>query len=171
MDTEELLKEHVAMLRHHQKPPRNVNLELSASFSVLDRVALFITERVGTFGFFLVIITWTTIWLGWNLIAPIGARFDPAPAFVLWLVISNGIQLMLMPLVMIGQNLQGRHSELRAESDFEVNIKAEHELEAVLLSLEHQSNQLVRHEALLKDVLERLNVNVSAVSKADESNP
>lgn len=108
----------LAARSHHRKHPRNVNQEMISSFSLLDRVALFITERVGSFAFFLIIITWTVIWLGWNLLAPIGARFDPAPAFVLWLVISNGIQPMLMPLVMVGQNLQGRHSELRAGSDF-----------------------------------------------------
>jgi uncharacterized membrane protein len=39
------------------------------------------------------------------------------------------IQIMLMPLIMVGQNLQGRHSELRAENDFEVNVKAEMEIE------------------------------------------
>jgi uncharacterized membrane protein len=35
------------------------------------------------------------------------------------------IQLFLMPLIMIGQNLQGRHAEQRAESDIEVNVRAE----------------------------------------------
>ncbi len=39
------------------------------------------------------------------------------------------IQMFLMPLIMIGQNLQGRHAEARAEADFEVNIKAEREIE------------------------------------------
>jgi len=44
-----------------------------------------------------------------------------------------------MPLIMIGQNLQGRHAEARAESDFEVNIKAEAEVETILLHLEQQN--------------------------------
>jgi uncharacterized membrane protein len=47
-----------------------------------------------------------------------------------------------MPLIIIGQNLQGRHAEARAESDFEVNVEAEREIEAILLHLEHQ-NQLI----------------------------
>jgi uncharacterized membrane protein len=54
----------------------------------------------------------------------------------LWLFLSNLIQIFLMPLIMVGQNLQGRHAEARAEADFEVNTKAEREIEAILLHLE-----------------------------------
>jgi uncharacterized membrane protein len=45
---------------------------------------------------------------------------------------------------MIGQNLQGRHSEARAESDFEINVKAEKEIEAILLHLEQQNILMLR---------------------------
>lgn len=122
-----------------QHRARNVNEQMQDSFSPLDRIALVITTHVGTFGFFLIILSWTVLWLGYNLIAPEGARFDPAPAFVLWLFISNMIQIFLMPLIMVGQNLQGRHAELRAENDFEINQKAEQEVEAILLHLEKQA--------------------------------
>lgn len=63
-------------------------------------------------------------------------RFDPYPAFVLWLFISNMLQIFLMPLLMIGQNLQGRHAEIRARSDYEVKVKAESEVDAILMHLE-----------------------------------
>ncbi len=36
-----------------------------------------------------------------------------------------------MPLIMIGQNLQSKHSEMRAEEDFIVNKKAESEVEKI----------------------------------------
>jgi hypothetical protein len=52
------------------------------------------------------------------------------------------IQIFLMPLIMIGQNLQGEHSDARAEADFEVNTRAEMEIENILLHLENQ-NQLI----------------------------
>jgi uncharacterized membrane protein len=38
------------------------------------------------------------------------------------------IQIFLMPLIMVGQNLQGKHSEIRAENDYEINLKAEKEI-------------------------------------------
>jgi uncharacterized membrane protein len=62
------------------------------------------------------------------MFAPKEFRFDPYPAFVLWLFISNMIQIFLMPLIMVGQNLQGKHSEIRAENDYEINLKAEKEI-------------------------------------------
>lgn len=79
-------------------------------------------------GFFMIIFFWTVGWLGWNMFAPVNLRFDPYPAFVLWLFISNMIQIFLMPLIMIGQNLQGKHAEIRAENDYQVNLKAEKEI-------------------------------------------
>jgi uncharacterized membrane protein len=63
--------------------------------------------------------------------------------FVFWLFISNMIQILLMPLLMIGQNIQGRQSEARAEHDLDVNIKAEAEIETILNHLERQNDMLM----------------------------
>ena len=70
-------------------------------------------------------------------------QFDPPMAFVFWLFISNVIQILLMPLIMVGQNVQGTHSELRAEHDLEVNVKAEEEIEVILRHLEYQNTMLI----------------------------
>ena len=103
--------------------------------SRLDRLALWITERVGSMGFFVVIFAWTVIWLSWNMLAPRAIRFDPFPGFVLWLFISNMIQLFLMPLILIGQNLQAKESDQRAKNDYKVNCKAELEIEEIKTSI------------------------------------
>jgi uncharacterized membrane protein len=94
-------------------------------------------------GFFVLIFAWTVLWLGWNILAPEKARFDPYPAFVLWLFLSNLIQLFLMPLIMIGQNLQSQHSEIRAETDFKINELAEMENETILIHLENQNELII----------------------------
>jgi len=131
-------------LKKLRKPVRNVNVEHKKSLSRLEQFAVWITDHVGSMGFFLVIFCWTISWLGWNTLAPRESRFDPFPAFVLWLFVSNVLQIFLMPLIMIGQNLQGRHSEARAESDFDVNVKAEREIEAILLHLEQQNELILK---------------------------
>ena len=131
-------------LKKLRKPITNVNVKHRESLSKLEKIAVKVTDSVGSMGFFLIILTWTLIWLGWNTLAPKEARFDPFPAFVLWLFISNMIQIFLMPLIMIGQNLQGRHSEKRAESDFEVNVRAEKEIEVILMHLEHQNELMLK---------------------------
>lgn len=132
----------LAELRRRRAPVRNVNSEHGEHLSRLDRLALLITNHVGTMGFFLLIVGWTILWLGWNLLAPTRLQFDPPTAFVFWLFISNMIQIFLMPLLMVGQNLQSRHAELRAQSDYEINVRAEHEIDAILQHLEYQNTLL-----------------------------
>ena len=129
-------------IKKYRKPLRNVNVEHHEHLSSLDLFAVRITDNIGTMGFFFIIFFWTLIWLGWNLFGPSEFQFDPYPAFVLWLFISNMLQLLLMPLIMIGQNLQGKHAEARAEADFEVNAKAEQEIETILTHLENQNEVL-----------------------------
>jgi uncharacterized membrane protein len=123
---------------------RNVNIEHKKSLTRLEKFAVLITDKIGSMGFFIIICVWTFVWLGWNTLGPKESRFDPFPAFVLWLFLSNVLQIFLMPLIMIGQNLQGRHAEKRAESDFEVNVKAEKEIETILLHLERQNDLMLK---------------------------
>lgn len=136
-------------IKRSRKPLRNVNMEHKGELSSLDLFAIWITSHIGTMGFFFVIFFWTIIWFGWNTLGPLEFQFDPYPAFVLWLFISNMIQIFLMPLIMIGQNLQGQHAERRAEADFEVNTKAEQEIEAILTHLENQ-------EEVMQEILEKI---------------
>ena len=45
---------------------------------------------------------------------------------------------------MVGQNLQSDHAEVRAEADFEVNTKAELEIETILIHLENQNKIILQ---------------------------
>jgi uncharacterized membrane protein len=135
-------------IRKLRKPARNVNEVHAEGLTRLERFAVWITKHIGTMGFFLIIFCWTVLWLSWNTLSPKSLRFDPYPAFVFWLFISNMIQIFIMPLIMLGQNLQGRHSEIRAEADFDVNVRAEREIETILQHLENQNElilKIVRH--------------------------
>lgn len=107
---------------------KNTNHVYKNNLKSSELFAIWITERIGTIGFFIIILFWTATWLGWNMFGPVHLRFDPYPAFVLWLFISNMIQIFLMPLLMVGQNLQAKRAEIRAENDYNVNIKAEKEI-------------------------------------------
>jgi uncharacterized membrane protein len=144
MDSESKNIPSLSELRNYRRPIRNINIEHRQQFTKLERFAVWITKRIGSPGFFLIILIWTVLWLGWNVFAPAPSRFDPFPAFVLWLFISNMIQIFLMPLIMIGQNLQGRHAEARAEEDFNVNTKSEKEIEAILMHLEKQDEMILK---------------------------
>ena len=95
------------------------------------------------------------------MLAPGRLQFDPPMAFVFWLFISNVIQILLMPLIMVGQNVQGIHSELRAEHDLEVNVKAEEEIEVILRHLEYQNTMLIA-------MLSKLGVSVAEAMRVNK---
>ncbi|MCC6485804.1 MAG: DUF1003 domain-containing protein [Armatimonadetes bacterium] len=135
---------------HHSHPPvQNANDVYESRLSLLDKLAVYITDHVGSIGFFIIILAWTLIWTGYNALATEfkalhWKAFDPYPAFVVYLLISNVIQILLMPLIMVGQNIQGRHSETRADLDFEVNMKAEKEVAFLLKHLRYNTDLLLR---------------------------
>ena len=107
-----------------------------------EKLALYITNKVGTMGFFYIIFVWTVIWLGWNSLAPVALRFDPFPAFVLWLFISNMIQIFLMPLLLIGQNIQNKSDNRKTEEAYRLEIKSELEIELLVKYLEELHNKI-----------------------------
>jgi uncharacterized membrane protein len=145
-------------------PLRNTYAEIKANMGKLDKLAMWITNHVGTMGFFLIILVWTVLWLGWNFLAPPRLQFDSPMGFVFWLFISNMIQILLMPLIMVGQNIQGRQSEARAEHDLDVNIKAEAEIELILRHLERQNE-------ILMAMLENQGIKLNEVLKVSQSEP
>ncbi|MFD2098149.1 DUF1003 domain-containing protein [Flagellimonas iocasae] len=121
---------------------KNTNHVYKKNLKPSERFAIWITDRIGTIGFFILILAWTIFWLGWNMFAPVNFRFDPYPAFVLWLFISNMIQIFLMPLLMVGQNLQAKRAEIRAENDYNVNIKAEKEIALLMKEIKELKKML-----------------------------
>jgi len=124
------------------RPLRDVNAEHAESLTRVERLAIFISDHVGTPTFFFAIVLWTIFWLSWNLLAPHPLQFDRPTAFVLWLFMSNLIQIFLMPLIMVAQNLQDRHTQLRAENDFQVNKHSSEVIDVLLKHIEYQSLQL-----------------------------
>ena len=137
------------------------NQAVRENLSSLDRLAVRVTDRVGTMGFFLIIVTWTVCWVVYNVLASKAPglhlhAFDPFPAFVAYLLISNVIQILLMPLIMVGQNLQGRHSEARAEADYTVNQQAFADTERILQRLQDQDAKLAELARTNQEILGRL---------------
>jgi len=128
----------------------NSNTVYRQRLSKIEKFALVITKKVGTFYFFLVVFVWTLIWLLWNTLMPEGFRFDPYPAFVIWLFISNMLQIFLMPLIMVADTLQSKHAEVRAEKHYEADIKADQAVSDIMCKLEENNK-------LLNEILAKLN--------------
>lgn len=133
----------LADLRKQFAPIQNVNEIHRQRLSTSDKIALFLTNKLGTMVFFYICIVLVTIPL-----------LIPTTMPVVQYISSGYLQLIFLPLIIVGQNLQGRHAELRAQHDYETNVKAEKEIESVLLHLEKQDETMLqilkRIEALEK---------------------
>jgi uncharacterized membrane protein len=96
------------------------------------RIGQAVTAAVGTMGAFYFFALCMAAWMFWQTEAH--KPFDPYP-FAFLLFLGNIVQLLLMPLIMVGQNIQTAHADARADADYEVNRRAEEEIEKLLAGL------------------------------------
>jgi len=127
----------LAELRKLRKPLKNVNVVHLERLSKNERIALIITRHVGTM--------WAAYLFGALTLISLPAAIASQNSLVIvaWIA-QTFLQLVLLPIIIVGQNLQGKHSEARAEADFEVNTKAEREIETILQHLEYQNDLILQ---------------------------
>jgi uncharacterized membrane protein len=123
--TDELLRSRVS---------RNANEEEAARSTVADRAADLIAEFGGSWKFIGVSIALIIVWIIFNTFILIRG-FDPAPYQMLNLVLAV-IAGMQAPIIMMSQNRQGEKDRLRADLDYQVNLKNELSLAEVLRRLD-----------------------------------
>ena len=123
--TDELLRSRVS---------RNANEEEKARLTLADRAADLIAEFGGSWKFIGVSIALIIVWIIFNTFILIRG-FDPAPYQMLNLVLAM-IAGMQAPIIMMSQNRQGEKDRLRADLDYQVNLKNELSLAEVLRRLD-----------------------------------
>ncbi len=118
---------------------KNANEEHKENLSLSDKIALYITNKVGTFAFFIFTVCLTIL-----------PFIIPGLMNIIQFISSAFLQLILLPLIIIGQNLQSKHAELRAESAYDTSIKSESKIGLL-------SEEIAEQKILLKEILEKLN--------------
>ena len=138
--TDELLRSRVS---------RNANEEEEARLTLADRAADLIAEFGGSWKFIITSMLAIVFWIifnSWILIR----GFDPAPYQMLNLALAV-IAGMQAPIIMMSQNRQGEKDRLRADLDYQVNLKNELSLAEVLRRLDvMESERLPKLFAELK---------------------
>jgi uncharacterized membrane protein len=122
---------------------RNVNKEHKDSLSVLDKVAIFITKIVGTM--------WCAIAFTILALISLPQAIHGGTATTISWIAQTFLQLVLLSIIMVGQNLQSRHSELRADADYETNVEAKKDIENLTKKLDSiESEKLDKILEILK---------------------
>ena len=117
-----------------QRVSRNVNEEQDKRLTLADRAADLLAEFGGSWKFIGVAVALIIFWIVLNSYILISG-FDPVPYQMLNLVLAvvAGLQA---PIIMMSQNRQGAKDRLRADLDFQVNLKNELALTEVLRRLD-----------------------------------
>src|ERR1700730_7488112 len=110
------------LLRH--RVSRNVNQEEEARLTVADRLADRIAEFGGSWKFIITFMAFLLLWVAINTWILVTRAFDPYP----FLLLSTGLNMLAAlqaPIIMMSQNRQSHKDRLRANLDYQVNLKNE----------------------------------------------
>jgi len=113
---------------------KNVDEEFDRNLSWSDRLADAVAELNGSWAFILFLLALAAVWCLGNTPLVFAHPLDPYPFafFNLALAILVGLQ---GPLIVMSQNREGRKDRARAETDYQVNLKNEVNIETLLREL------------------------------------
>jgi uncharacterized membrane protein len=145
-----------SLFKHNHPPIKNANIEFDERLTMGQRIADLVTGLLGSWPF---IITQTVLLVGWVVVnvylvsmailhPGYFKAWDPYPFILLNLVLSMQAAYT-GPVVMMSQNRQAARDRLSAQLDYEVNQKAEQEIEIIIQHLAHQ-------DELISDIIARL---------------
>jgi len=114
---------------------KKVNEQHKDSLTVGEKISLYITSKVGTIGcaIFFAIIAFISL--------PSVIASHDALIIVGW-VAQTFLQLVLLPVILLGQNLQSRHSEYLAEATYENDIDMHNDVDIIKSEIQKMSKDI-----------------------------
>lgn len=103
---------------------KNINIEMDEKMSSSDKLADRVADFVGSWKFLITFLIGVVIWCVLNVVVLIFVPFDPYPFVFLNLVLALVASLQA-PLIMMSQNRAQVKDRLRADLDYQVNLKSE----------------------------------------------
>jgi hypothetical protein len=142
------------LFRHepHLHQPRNVNqlhTAEQAGGGFNTRLAVALTKYTGTM--------WTAyLFAGIGIGSLVGVFTNNAFLGLLFGSISSYfLQLVLLPIIMTGQNVLGRKAELLADEQFNTTMSTYHDIEQIMQHLLAQDAELLHQTKMLIHLLEK----------------
>ena len=147
--------------QHDHPPVRDLNRDVERRLTFADRVADDFSRLVGSWPFVLAQLGIILVWIVLNALKLI-KQWDPYPFGFLDVVIGLEIAIWVS-LVLMSLNRMADRDRLRAQQEYELNVKAEEELKALMNHLMHQDeillqivNRLDRGDREMKRLARRL---------------
>lgn len=129
----------LAMAEHMgRRPDRKESQETRTTGErIADQVAAF----GGSWTFILLFCATLLGWIALNTLVLAGGAFDPYPYILLNLLLSC-LAALQAPVILMSQNRQAARDRLRAQEDYEINLKAEIEIKALHEKLDQLAAQV-----------------------------
>ena len=128
------------ILRH--TATRNVNEATGDKRTAVQKTADWIAEFSGSIPFLALHAVLFAAWILWNLYAPEHWRFDPYPFNFLTMCVSLEA-IFLSVFVLLSQNRQAAKDRVRADIEYDVNLRAELEIAQLHEKLDHLSSEVL----------------------------
>ncbi|HVF55418.1 MAG TPA: DUF1003 domain-containing protein, partial [Pyrinomonadaceae bacterium] len=133
---------------------RNVNEEVDERLTPLQRIADWIAWFSGSMLFLTINAAWFLVWIAVNTL-PLGLEhFDPFPFGLLTMIVSLEA-IFLSCFVLISQNRQAEKDRVRADIEYDINIKAELEVAHLHEKADHIHADMLSRFARLEKQLGR----------------
>ncbi len=129
-----------APFRHEHPPVANVHEEYEGQLSMGQEAADFVARVAGSWTFILIQSAVLAVWVALNVTAYV-RHWDPYPFILMNLVLSLQAAYTA-PVIMMSQNRQALRDRIAARNDYQINLKAEQEIRAILEHLEAQEEAL-----------------------------
>jgi len=132
------------LLRH--SATRNVNVEEAAQLTLADRAADLIAEFGGSWKFIIAATIVLNLWILVNVFPALlfhREGFDPYP-YLFLSVALNMLQIFQAPIILMSQNRQAHKDRLRAEIDYQINLKNELALNEIIQRLKALERDYLR---------------------------
>jgi len=134
---------------------RNPNVLIDEEETFGERIADLVASFGGSWTFIILFAIVLSVYVLINNTLG-GKSWDPYPYILLNLFLSM-LAAIQAPVIMMSQNRQDKKDRLRSELDFDVNVRAESEIQAIARKLNLIENKLDDHDALLRSRVEALN--------------
>ncbi len=149
----------VRALKEHELISENTNTEIASATTIGDRLSDRLASFGGSWSFLIMFGTIMTVWILFNSIHMMQQPVDPFPFILLNLILSC-LAAVQAPVIMMSQNRQETKDRMRAEHDYQVNLKAELEIRQLHSKLDmlltHQWQRLLEIQQIQTDLMQQI---------------
>ncbi|MDB4962907.1 MAG: hypothetical protein JWP01_2906 [Myxococcales bacterium] len=134
------LRVNAAILRN--TATRNVNEEVAAETNLVLRVADWVANASGSITFLLIHVVIFAAWITLNIGVVSWGDFDPFPFGLLTMAVSLEA-IILSTLLLFSSNREGARERVRSDIEYEVNLKAELQIQHLHEKMDQLSGKLL----------------------------